>query len=193
MGITTDPIIDEYSEEDDDFWVTGRTPKYIYISFTGICHTDPFLDPYNANKIIRLEQIAPFPFLWAWGADLDFCYCTLGPDDTTIAYMRTPLLFMFRNTVPSPHTWAMECGVKDPFDSYWGGNAQISWRVPSYCPSIAGAQEQLVIPRADHVMAEFWPLEKKAFIIRLASLRLSMRLHIKFDWTHFHQYNLLER
>jgi len=193
MGISTDPTTDEYSDYDIDFFLPDQTRKYIYITFSGIEYGTIVSHAYTCNKTIELEQVAPFPYYWRWEDTSDHCVLIIGPTYTLISYWQAPHIRIFWKQILHPYRWALANIQGPPSDPYWGGRAQISWTEPTYCPSIAGAQELMVIPRADHVMAEFWPLDDKAMVVRLASLRLCMRMHIKFDWTHFHQYNLLER
>jgi len=59
--------------------------------------------------------------------------------------------------------------------------------------AIDDVMEQMVIPRTDHVKAEFGPVSENETWFMFASTQMPMCLYIRFDRTHFVQYNMLDR
>lgn len=194
MGISTNPNLDEYGNNHNLCFAPGFTPKFLYLSFSGITCICPPYYHHNPNTTYKLEQSPIYSDFWQF-IDTDVNISLhLHSTYSRIDYVGPLGVGVFYSQSSDLCKYYFENFQTDPlFFCYLDGSCQVAWREPAYCPSLAAVQEQLVIDRNARTMAEFGPIGETQFWAQFAQLRDSTNLQIRFDFPHFDQYNTFER
>lgn len=194
MGISTDPDEDDYGDDQGECFPPGLTPKFLWVSFAEIvCKSAP-LAAIQINTTYKVEQHAIDPTTWKYDVDGVIILLRIGGGWSRLTYTVALGTTVFDKQIALACQYYYENNqqVSPPF-AFIAGHAQVAWREPTYCPSLAGVAEQLVIPRDAETMAEFGPISATQFWAQFAKTQDGTNLQIKFDLPHFDQYNLFDR
>lgn len=161
MSFSLDPALDEYAAGDClTCYAAGKTPKYLYVCFTGIEIGDnwiPGVDPPPPNGVHRVE----WSMACDWGAlegNIGFAY--RGDGDWSRLQVYDPWIEIFDSGIQPACILYFENSIVNPVgNKYYDGFAIVISTLPGNIYSESDLVKLLNIERTENLFANVYPMD----------------------------------
>lgn len=193
MGIPLDPP--EYGNDCLACFPAGKTPKYVYATFTNIIGGDeyvPGISPIPPNGTYKMEQANGCS--WEYEDANVICeYRASIVGISGIELEQKVAACIAFGAEDDPCTYAFEQDDNPVGLIYCAGEVQVAFvENPGNPYALRTIADLISLPLDSCVLAEFWPLTRYTWVPMFASHRWPTKIHLKIDWTHWDQYDMFE-
>lgn len=183
-----DPTDPDLYGDDCDAWPAGKTPKFLWASFSNIVDCNPAVNPNKGhiNRIIKMTQdgVSPCKYAGTDAAGFRAGYVAHGlGGNSELRFWFGADQYFFHAPAGIGQTFftnQLLCGLGAFGEN---GIGQIAWLEEDEAPSIKTIMSKIALPNEEPTVFHYWPVASDKMIVRFANKNDKTSIYVETDGT----------